>query len=313
MSDFPSYMRLFSEGVLEDRLTALLSLASPCVLCPRQCMADRMGGERGYCQAPYGLYISSASPHFGEETPLVGTWGSGTIFMTHCSLRCAFCQNPHISIRGEGISCSAAALADVMVDLQGKGCHNINFVTPTHYVHQIVRALPLAIEKGLTVPLVYNSGGYDSLEVLRLLDGVFDIYMPDIKFLNPALASRYCQAEDYPVVVWAAVREMFRQVGDLVTDPGGIAERGLIIRHLVMPGAADDTRKVLDRIASELSGNTYLNIMSQYYPCHRADEFPEISRRITLEEHENALRYALSIGLTPVSRDRSSCSEHCSP
>ncbi|MBP7529554.1 MAG: hypothetical protein KA801_16660, partial [Syntrophorhabdaceae bacterium] len=276
--------------------------STPCILCPRRCMADRMGGDRGYCNAPYDLYVSSASPHFGEEEPLVGTGGSGTIFMTHCNLRCAFCQNFDISIRGEGISCSAAALADVMLDLQRKGCRNINFVTPTHYIHQIVRALPLAIEKGLTVPLVYNTGGYDSQDVIGLLEGIFDIYMPDIKFMNPALASRYCRAEDYPAVVSTVVKEMHRQVGDLVTDENGIARRGLLIRHLVMPGAGEDTRAVLDFIASEISRDSYVNIMSQYYPCHRADDLPEISRRITGREYEGALAYARSIGLTRASR-----------
>jgi len=295
-------MRLHEEGILGDRLEEILSLASPCVLCPRQCMADRMGGDRGYCQAPYGLYVSSVSPHFGEEGPLVGTGGSGTIFMTHCNLRCVFCQNYDSSIRGEGVSCSAGALADVMMDLQGKGCHNINFVTPTHYVHQILKALPSAIEKGLAIPLVYNSGGYDSLDALRLLDGVFDIYMPDIKFLDPALAARYCQAEDYPSVVWQAVKEMHRQVGDLVTDESGIARRGLIIRHLVMPGAADDTRRILKRIAAELSSDSYVNIMAQYYPCHRAAEFPEIARRPSAAEYEEAVRHARSLGLTRASR-----------
>lgn len=302
MTDFPAYRRLYSRGLLEDRLETILSLSAPCILCPRRCMADRMGGDRGYCNAPYDLYVSSASPHFGEEEPLVGTGGSGTIFMTHCNLRCAFCQNFEISIRGEGISCSAAALADVMLDLQGKGCQNINFVTPTHYIHQIVKALPLAIEKGLTVPLVYNTGGYDSQDVIGLLEGIFDIYMPDIKFMNPALASRYCRAEDYPVVVSPVVKEMYRQVGDLVTDENGIARRGLLIRHLVMPGAAGDTRAVLDFIASEISRDSYVNIMSQYYPCHRADDLPEISRRITGREYEEALAYARSIGLTRASR-----------
>ncbi len=302
MTDFPSYLGSYAEGLIDERLEEILCLASPCMLCPRQCMADRMGDDRGYCQAPYGLKISSASPHFGEEEPLVGTGGSGTIFMTHCNLRCVFCQNYDISIRGEGVSCSAEALADIMMDLQGKGCHNINFVTPTHYVHQIVKALPSAIEKGLNIPLVYNSGGYDSLETLRLLDGIFDIYMPDIKFLDPALAARYCQAEDYPSVAWEAVKEMYRQVGDLVTDERGIARRGLIIRHLVMPGAAQDTRRVLDRIAAELSPGSYVNIMAQYYPCHRAAEFPEISQRLAAGEHEDAIRYARSIGLTRASR-----------
>lgn len=302
MTDFPSYMRLYEEDMLGDRLEEILCLASPCMLCPRQCMADRMGGERGYCQAPYDLYVSSASPHFGEEGPLVGTGGSGTIFLTHCNLRCVFCQNCDISIRGEGVSCSSGALADVMLDLQAKGCHNINFVTPTHYVHQIVRALPRAIEKGLVIPLVYNTGGYDSLETLRLLDGIFDIYMPDIKFLDPALAARYCQAEDYPSVAWEAVKEMHRQVGDLVIDERGIARRGLIIRHLVMPGAAADTRRVLKQIAAGISPDSYVNIMAQYYPCHRAGEFPEISRRPSAAEYEEAVSYALSLGLTRASR-----------
>jgi len=302
MADFPSYMRLYAEGKIEDRLESLLSLASVCMLCPRQCGADRSENDTGYCRAPYGLYISSASPHFGEEAPLVGVNGSGTIFMTHCGLRCVFCQNYDISIRGEGISCSAAALADVMMDLQGKGCHNINFVTPTHYVHQILKALPLAIEKGLVIPLVYNTGGYDCLEVLKLLEGVFDIYMPDIKFLDPALAARYCQARDYPAVVSAVVREMHRQVGDLVMDDRGIATRGLIIRHLVMPGAREDTRRVLDLIASGISLNAYVNIMSQYYPCHRADEFPEISLKLGAAEYAEALQYARSIGLTRAGR-----------
>lgn len=302
MTDFPAYIKLYSQGLLEDRLEAILSLSAPCILCPRRCVADRMGGDRGYCKAPYDLYVSSASPHFGEEEPLVGTGGSGTIFMTHCNLRCAFCQNFEISILGEGISCSAAALADVMLDLQGKGCHNINFVTPTHYIHQIVKALPLAIEKGLTVPLVYNTGGYDSQDVIVLLEGIFDIYMPDIKFMNPALASRYCRAEDYPVVVSPVVKEMFRQVGDLITDENGIARRGLLIRHLVMPGAAEDTRAVLDFIASEISRDSYVNIMSQYYPCYCSDDLPEISRRITGQEYEGALAYARSIGLTRASR-----------
>jgi putative pyruvate formate lyase activating enzyme len=302
MTDFPAYTRLYSQGLFEDRLEAILSLSAPCVLCPRRCIVDRMGGDRGYCAAPYDLYISSASPHFGEEEPLVGTGGSGTIFMTHCNLRCDFCQNFEISIRGEGISCSTAALADVMLDLQEKGCHNINFVTPTHYIHQIVKALPLAIEKGLTVPLVYNTSGYDSPNVIGLLEGIFDIYMPDIKFMNPALASRYCRAEDYPLVVSSVIREMFRQVGDLVTDENGIARRGILIRHLVMPGAAEDTRAVLDFIASEISRDSYVNIMSQYYPCYRADDLPEISRKITGREYEEALAYARSIGLTRASR-----------
>lgn len=264
-------------------------------------MADRAAGDRGYCQAPYEIFLSSASPHFGEEPPISGTRGSGTIFFTHCNLRCSFCQNYEISIRGEGISCASAALADVMMDLQGKGCHNINFVTPTHYVHQVLKALPLAIEKGLTIPLVYNTSGYDSPETIRLLDGIFDIYMPDIKFMDPLLASRYCRAENYPAVIQEVIREMHRQVGDLVVDAGGIARRGLLIRHLQMPSAAGDSKAVLDFIAA-LSKNSFVNIMAQYYPCHLAGDMPEIARRISAEEHVEVIGYARSLGLTRAAR-----------
>lgn len=301
MIDFPSYLKLYEEDAIADRLEELLTRAAPCMLCPRQCMADRAAGDRGYCQAPYEAYLSSAAPHFAEEPPITGTRGSGTIFFTHCSLRCSFCQNYEISIRGEGISCPTAALSEVMIDLQNKGCHNINFVTPTHYVHQILKALPLAIEKGLTIPLVYNTGGYDSPDTIRLLDGIFDIYMPDIKFLDPVLASRYCRAENYPEVVREAIREMHRQVGDLIVDESGIAMRGLVIRHLQMPSAVADSKAVLDFIAG-ISTNSYVNIMSQYYPCHVARETPEIARGITAEEHGEVARYARSIGLVRADR-----------
>lgn len=301
MIDLPSYIKLYEQGIIEDRLEEILTRAAPCMLCPRQCMADRISGDTGYCRAPYGLFLSSASPHFGEEPPLVGTHGSGTIFLTHCNLRCCFCQNYEISIRGEGMSLSAAALSDVMMDLQNRGCHNINFVTPTPYVHQIVKALPLAIEKGLRLPLVYNTGGYDSSDTIRLLEGIFDIYMPDIKFMDPRLASRYCHAENYPAVVAEVIHEMYRQVGDLTVDERGVARRGLIIRHLQMPSALDDSKAVLDFVA-RVSVNSYVNIMTQYYPCHEAHEFPEISRRITAGEHEEIIRYARFLNLARANR-----------
>ncbi len=298
MADFPSYLAAYSNGTLDERLEELATLLGPCILCPRKCIADRRTDERGYCKAPYEMCISSAAPHFGEEKPLTGTGGSGTIFFTHCNLKCAFCQNHEISILGKGIECSSASLSDIMINLQDKGCHNINFVTPTHYVPQIVSAIPSAIEKGLRVPLVYNTSGYDSVEVIKLLDGIIDIYMPDIKFLDSSLSLKYCRAADYPAVVRAAVKEMHRQVGNLVTDEKGIAVRGLIIRHLVMPSCADDTKAVLDFIAREISSDSYVNIMSQYYPCHRAADYPEIDRRITPVEHEEAISYARSVGLT---------------
>ncbi|MHB8108446.1 MAG: radical SAM protein [Syntrophorhabdaceae bacterium] len=290
-------MKLYSDGVIDDRLESLISLANPCRLCPRKCMADRAHGDLGFCGAPYDLYVASAAPHFGEEAPLVGQNGSGTIFMTHCNLRCSFCQNYEISIHGEGISCSPMALAHIMIDLQNKGCHNINLVTPTHYIHQIVKALPLAIEKGLNIPLVYNTGGYDSIDVIKFLEGIIDIYMPDIKFMDPNLASRYCRAPDYPDIVKGIVKEMFGQVGDLTSDESGIGEKGLIIRHLQMPAAADDSKAIIDFVADSLSGNSYLNIMSQYYPCHLAGKTPEIARKITAAEHRIALDYARLKGL----------------
>ena len=302
MADFPSYLATYSNGALDEKLEEFATLLGPCMLCPRKCMADRRTEDLGYCKAPYEIYISSAASHFGEERPLTGAGGSGTIFFTHCNLKCAFCQNYEISIFGEGVECSSAALSNIMINLQDKGCHNINFVTPTHYVPQIVSALPSAIEKGLRVPLVYNTSGYDSVEVIKLLDGIIDIYMPDIKFMDSSLSLKYCRAVDYPVIVREVVKEMHRQVGNLVTDENGIAKRGLIIRHLMMPSCADDTKAVLDFIAGGISSDSYVNIMAQYYPCHRAAEFPEIARGITPGEHEEALSYAGSIGLTRASR-----------
>jgi putative pyruvate formate lyase activating enzyme len=241
--------------------------------------------------------ISSAFPHFGEEPPLVGTRGSGTIFLTHCSLRCVFCQNYDISHLGEGKSVTTAELAHYMIGLQHRGCHNINFVTPTHYVPQIVAALPEAIELGLTVPLVYNCGGYESLEVIKLLEGIFDIYMPDTKFSREQEAARYCNAPDYPRVLQEVLLEMFRQVGDLQLDEGGVAYRGLLIRHLVMPHGVAGTREIISFIARHVSTNSYVNIMDQYRPLYRAGEYPEIDRPITPQEYGEAIAVAEGEGL----------------
>ncbi|HOJ44075.1 MAG TPA: radical SAM protein, partial [Syntrophorhabdaceae bacterium] len=270
---------------------------NPCVLCPRRCRANRYAGDLGYCRAPYDIYVSSAFAHFGEEPPLVGTYGSGTIFFTHCNLRCIFCQNYDISLFGEGSRYSYMALAKTMLELQKRGCHNINLVTPTHYVPQIVKALNIAIDEGLNIPIVYNCGGYESLEVIKLLDGIVDIYMPDIKFLEKGLSKRYCKAENYPDVVREVVKEMQRQVGDLEMDARGIALRGLIIRHLVMPDSGENTKKVLKFIKDEISENTFVNIMAQYHPCLGTNEFLELSRRITNKEFMDALEYARGLGL----------------
>jgi putative pyruvate formate lyase activating enzyme len=241
--------------------------------------------------------VSSYSPHFGEEDPLVGNGGSGTIFFTHCNLLCLFCQNYEISHLGEGREVSPDRLAGVMLHLQEQGCHNINFVSPSHVVPQILVALPMAIEGGLKVPLVYNTGGYDSLETLRLLEGVFDLYMPDLKFMDGEVSQRYCRAKDYPERARAAIREMHRQVGDLALDARSIAQGGVLVRHLVLPGGMAGTREAMRFLAREVSPDTYVNVMAQYHPCGDAREHPPLNRRITGKEYEEALKIALEEGI----------------
>jgi putative pyruvate formate lyase activating enzyme len=293
----PGYRTSASLALLAGRAEALYGRLQSCTLCPRQCGVHRLEGEKGYCGVPAELVVSSVFAHCGEEAPLVGTGGSGTIFFAGCSLKCLFCQNHEISMDAQGIVFSPANMARAMVGLQERGCHNINFVTPTHYVPQIVRSVGLAIDMGLTVPLVYNCGGYESVEVLKLLDGIVDIYMPDIKFMDGELSKRYCNAPDYPERVTEAVIEMQRQVGDLVIDENGIACRGLLIRHLVMPSLLDDTRAVLRFVKESVSKDAFVNIMAQYHPCYRSHEFAELSRRISQAEFAAALQYARDIGL----------------
>jgi len=297
MSREPSYIQLYHSGQMEERLKLLKEILQSCQLCPRQCKVNRLKGEKGYCKAPYELMVSSAFPHFGEEPPLVGLYGSGTIFLTHCNLRCIFCQNYEISHLGEGETITPRDLAKIMLYLQSQGCHNINFVTPTHYVPQIVEGLKHAIGGGLNIPLVYNCGGYESLEVIKLIEGIFDIYMPDIKFFNAELAKKYCNAPDYPEVVKKVVKEMHRQVGDLLIDNNGIAYHGLLIRHLVMPNCLEDTKEILHFIAKEISTDTYTNIMNQYRPLYMAHQYSEIARRISLKEYLTALQMAKEFGL----------------
>jgi putative pyruvate formate lyase activating enzyme len=293
----PAYIRLHEKKELQRRIKALTEILKSCCLCPRACKVNRLKGEKGYCQAGVTAMISSAFPHFGEEPPLVGTHGSGTIFLTHCNLRCVFCQNYAISHQGEGTNISGSELALHMIGLQRQGCHNINFVTPTHYAPQIVAALPRTIELGLSVPLVYNCGGYESLEVIKLLDGIVDIYMPDAKFAREETGASYCNAPDYPRVMREVLLEMHRQVGDLVLDEQGIALRGLLIRHLVMPHGSADTKEIIAFIAGQLSDNSYLNIMDQYRPVYRASEYPEIDRRISSREYREAIEIASDAGL----------------
>ncbi len=288
----PSYIPLFKKGELNQKIQLLKEFLKECRLCPRECRVNRLNGEVGYCKAPSKLMVSSAFPHFGEEPPLVGHHGSGTIFLTHCNLRCVFCQNYDISHLGRGEQITSSEMARAMVRLQEMGCHNINFVTPTHYASQIVASLPEAIEMGLSLPIVYNCSGYESIEVLELLEGVIDIYMPDTKYMDEKFSKQFSNAPDYPVVIKKVLKEMYRQVGDLKTNSKGIAERGLLIRHLVMPGGVASSEALLKFIAEELSPHSYVNIMDQYRPEYRAYEYSEISRRITHKEYMEAIQMA---------------------
>lgn len=292
-----AYQALLESGELRRRAGEALSRLACCTLCPRRCEADRPGGEKGKCQTGRRAVVSSFGPHFGEEAPLVGWGGSGTIFFTHCNLRCQFCQNYSISQTGEGEEVGAEDLARMMLQLQARGCHNINLVSPTHVVAQLLEALELAAKRGLHLPLVHNSGGYDSLETLKLLDGVVDIYMPDMKYSDEGTAFKYSGVHDYPEVNRAAVGEMHRQVGDLEVDAKGVAVRGLLVRHLVLPQGLAGTKQVVEFLAQDISPNTYLNVMDQFRPCYRACDYPELCRPITREEFQEALRLAREAGL----------------
>jgi len=292
----PSYLALYESGELEDRINRLTNILKACTLCPRQCKMNRLKNELGYCKAGAALTVSSSFPHFGEEQPLVGRSGSGTIFLTHCNLKCNFCQNCDISHQGVGESISIQQLSRMMLSLQMQGCHNINFVTPTHYAPQIVAALPYAIQMGLELPIVYNCGGYESVEVIKLLDGIVDIYMPDAKFSSSEYAYQFANAPDYFDVLKATLQEMHRQVGELKLE-NGIAYQGLLIRHLVMPNDVAGSEEILKFIAEELSTESYVNIMSQYHPCFEAVDEPLINRRISSTEYHRAIELAKKFGL----------------
>jgi len=293
-----SYLSLSASGELAARAERGLAALKECRLCPRRCKINRLAGERGGCQTGRLAVVASYGPHFGEESPISGSSGSGTIFFANCNLGCVFCQNYDISHLGEGEEVTPGELAAMMLDLQERGCHNINFVTPSHVVPQILEALVIAVDRGLVVPLVYNNSGYDEVETLQLLAGVIDIYMPDFKFWEKDSARRLAGAADYPVRVRAAFKEMHHQVGDLMIDSRGIARRGLLVRHLVMPGGLEESRKILGFLASEISFDTYVNIMDQYRPCGRANEFPPVDRFLESEEYAEALEMARKAGLT---------------
>lgn len=292
-----AYVRLHEGGELENRVAAGNEMLKECKLCARECGVNRLQGEKGVCRSGSRLMVSSASRHFGEEPPLVGRHGSGTIFFTNCNLACVFCQNYELSQLGNGQEVETDELADVMLALQNMGCHNINFVSPTHYIPQILASLLIAVKNGLRVPLVHNCGGYESMAALKLLDGVFDIYMPDFKYGDNDMGEKYSNAPNYFDVASTAIAEMHRQVGDLVINSNGIAERGLLIRHLVLPDDLAGTGKVVELI-SGLSKNSYVNIMAQYRPAHKASAYPELRRRISSKEFTNAISLAKKAGLS---------------
>jgi len=295
----PAYLRLYESGELARRVERALAELSDCTLCPRDCHVNRQANEFAVCKTGRYAHVSSAFPHFGEEDCLRGGRGSGTIFFSWCNLRCVFCQNYDVSWQGEGRETRPEELAEMMLDLQAAGCHNINFVTPEHVVPQILEALPLAIQGGLRLPLVYNTGAYDSLESIELMDGVVDIYMPDFKFWDTEMARRYLKAPNYPEAARRAIKAMHQQVGDLVLDEHGLALRGLLLRHLVMPGNTAGTREIMDWVARELGPNTYINVMAQYRPAGKVTrtEYVEINRRITGDEFAKAVAAAHAAGL----------------
>ena len=294
--NLPSYTSLFASGTLALRVEQATSLLSSCTVCPRRCGVDRTRDERGYCGGGLLLAVPSYGPHFGEEPPLVGRYGSGTIFFTGCNMRCIFCQNYEISQARRGVDVSPGRLAGMMLELQERRCHNINLVSPSHFVPQILQAVLIAAEKGLVIPLVYNTGTYDSVETLRLLEGVIDIYMPDAKYGNEEIARTLSDAPGYPALMQDAILEMQRQVGDLIVRDG-VAERGLIIRHLVLPRDLARSDLVIQFIGEQVSREAYVNIMDQYHPCGEAVGKPRIGRRIKRSEFREALEIAENVGL----------------
>jgi len=293
---YPSYLNL-SIKEIKRRAEMAKKLLSPCRLCPRNCKVDRLKNEKGICRLGNKAMISFSYPHFGEEKCLVGKYGSGTIFFTYCNLSCVYCQNYEISQMGIGREVSKEELAEAMLKLQGFNCHNINLVTPGPQVPFILEALVVAIEKGLKIPLVYNTSGYESVKVLRLLEGIVDIYMPDFKYSDEEMAIKYSAAPKYPEIAKRAIKEMHRQVGNLEIDEKGIARRGILVRHLVLPGGIAGTEKVMEFLANEISKNTFVDIMAQYRPYWKAFQYPPLNRSITVEEFVKAKEAALKAGL----------------
>jgi putative pyruvate formate lyase activating enzyme len=284
---YPSYLSL-TESQWKERIERALSLLESCEVCPHRCRVNRLKGELGFCKTGKNAIVDSYFPHRGEEKPIRGYRGSGTVFFSYCNMRCVYCQNYQISQLGEGREVSPEELAEMFLELQAMGCHNLNLVTPSHVVPQILSALYLAVQKGFRLPIVYNTSSFDSLESLMLLEGIVDIYLADLKYADREVARRYSKVKNYPEVAMTAIREMHRQVGDLILDERGIAVRGLLIRHLVLPNGLAGTEKVAEFLGS-LSKNMAVNVMDQYYPSYMAWKYPELSRRITQREYHQAL------------------------
>ncbi|MCD6352864.1 MAG: radical SAM protein [Proteobacteria bacterium] len=282
----PGYQILRESGELAIRVDRAMQILSCCTLCPRRCRVDRINGEKGFCGGGDQIRIADFGAHFGEELPISGKKGAGTIFFAHCALRCCFCQNYQISQEGTGYLVSEERLAEVMMDLQDRGCHNIDLVTPTHYIPFILKSVYLAAEKGLQVPLIYNCSGYESVETLRLLDGIIDIYLPDWKYGEEDIAEEYSNAPAYPLICQSAVKEMHRQVGDIRVDEEGIAQKGVIVRHLVLPSHLSNSERVLSLIVRTLSPSIRISLMSQYVPTYQAHHHPRLNRSLLPEEYE---------------------------
>lgn len=295
--EWPVYRDSLRSGALNRKAQELHQKLESCDLCPQKCQVNRIAGEVGRCGVGELAWVSSYGPHHGEEAPLRGRFGSGTIFFSGCNLSCVYCQNADISQSLSGRPVSTRELSSMMIELQALGCHNINLVSPTHVVGQIALAICLAAEDGLTLPIVYNTGGYDCQETLSLLDGIVDIYMPDMKYSRADWGECYSGVSDYPEINQAAILEMHRQVGDLVLDGAGIARRGLLIRHLVLPGGLAGSSAILDFIAERISRDAYLNIMDQYRPAYQARRYPELDQRITRSEFQAVLKEAEKKGL----------------
>lgn len=282
--------------ILEKNAPIAMDCLNECTVCPRECHIDRIAGDTGECGVPAKLMVSSTNLHYGEEPPISGTNGSGTIFLSGCNLHCVYCQNYPISQYRNGDYYTTKQLADKMIALEKRGAHNINFVTPSHYVPLLMEAMLTAYKSGLTIPIVYNSSGYDSIEMLKLLSGVIDVYMPDMRYADSKYSKAYSDADDYPPINRAAIKEMHRQVG-ILDVVNGIAVRGMLIRHLVLPGGASGSKEIFRFIADEISRDTYVAVMSQYFPAYNACNYPELSKRLRLAEYKDALNEFENAGL----------------